>query len=373
MNVSEARECFALDWSTAHLNHGSFGAVPRPVLAAQDAMRHRIERNPHAFLSDEFPQLLRDNRAVVARGLGADLAGLVFVRNTTEGVNAAVAAIPLEAGDEVVTTELEYRALTDLWRRRCEAVGAQLLAVPLAIDSPASWTDTICARLTKRTRVVYLSHVTSSTALVLPVAEVASVAREAGAITLIDGAHAPGQLLPLDIASIGADVYVGNLHKWAMQPRGSAFLAMAPGSDLHVTPTVQSWHWGAEDMADRFSWTGTQDVTPWLVAQEAEDVHSRAAALGWDRHARDLSRYAEEGLSQIGLPALGESDARAPYFFAVQVRGEPDELKRALRDCGVWAWVGSWNGATLLRVSTSFYSEEDDVDRLLSVLARRKW
>ncbi len=359
---------FPLDRRCAHLNHDSFGAVPSVVQEAQVVVRRTIEANPHRFYSNEYPDLLRDARRRIAEWIGYDADGVVLVKSVTEGVNAVIRSVPLSPGDEIVTTHHEYASLLESWRRRCQDTGAKLVVADLSYTSMDDWIGDLCSYLSDRTRVLYISHVTSSTALRVDVRPLVSIARSKGAMVIIDGAHGPGQIR-LGLGDMGCDVYIGSLHKWAMFPRGASFVAAAPGVRGIIQPSLVSWYHDYVCLADRFEWQGTTDPSAWLVAETAIDFVRRADAMGaYDRAAR-LSTYAESRLMEVaGVLPVTASSMRPPYFFAASVNVPERVLRYSLRMANVWAWTGSWRGKTLIRVSTYLYNDDSEIDRLVNVV-----
>jgi isopenicillin-N epimerase len=217
------RSEWLLDPDVTFLNHGSFGATPRAVLAEQARWRERMERHPTGFMSFVLPGALREAAARLATFVGAAAPDLVFVENATAGCNAVLTSIALSAGDEILLTDHGYPAVRKAALHVAARTGARVVeaAIQFPIEEPSDIIATVTARLGPRTRLVVLDHVTSPTAVILPVRELTALCRAAGARVLIDGAHGPG-MLPLDIPAIGADWYVGNCHKWLMAPKGSA-------------------------------------------------------------------------------------------------------------------------------------------------------
>jgi isopenicillin-N epimerase len=206
---------FLLDPEVTFLNHGSYGACPRTVFERYQEWQLELERQPVLFLARRIDTLLADARAALAEYVGCDPDDLVFVPNATAGVNVAAWPSGLQAGDEVLTTDLEYGALDLAWEHICGDFGARYIRTPISlpITSPDEIVETIWSAVTPRTRVLFLSHHTSSTALMLPVAELCRRARERGIRTIVDGAHVPGHL-PLNLRELDADFYAGNCHKW---------------------------------------------------------------------------------------------------------------------------------------------------------------
>ncbi len=220
------KDLFLLDPSVVYLNHGTFGACPRPVFATYQALQLELERQPIEFLALErrFPALLDAARRELAAYVGAPPDDLVFATNTSSALNAVIRSLPLGPGDEVLLGDAEYGGLEILWRFVAERTGAKLRRAPFAELEPAP-----------NTRVVFCSHVEWSTGRVNDIAAVCSAAHAVGALSIVDGAHAPGQV-PLDLGSLGPDVYAGNCHKWLCAPKGSAFLYARPEAQESIEP-----------------------------------------------------------------------------------------------------------------------------------------
>ena len=228
-NSTEMRDQFLLDPNIIFLNHGSFGACPKPVFERYQWWQRELERQPVEFLGRRHDDLLDAARARIADYLGAEADDLVFVTNATSGLNVIARSLVLQEGDEILTTDHEYGALNLTWDHVCAKVGARYVhhPIPLPVGDPADVVESFWSAVTPRTKAIFLSHITSPTALILPVTEICHRAREAGILTIIDGAHAPGQI-PLDLTAMGVDIYAGNFHKWLCAPKGSGFLYVRP-------------------------------------------------------------------------------------------------------------------------------------------------
>jgi len=231
------RELFLLDPDVVYLNHGSFGACPRPVFERYQAWQRELEWEPVDFISNRLNGLLADARAALAAFIGADADDLTFVPNATTGVNMAARALGLRPGDEVLTTDLEYGACDYAWEHVCAQAGARYVRaeIPLPLGDAC---EALFARRTDRTRAVFVSHITSDTGLLLPVEEIVTRARSHGLTTIVDGAHTPGHV-DLDLAALGADFYAGNCHKWLCAPKGSGFLHVRDEWQERIDGTVE--------------------------------------------------------------------------------------------------------------------------------------
>lgn len=381
---SEPREgaaikaAFWLDPDITFLNHGSYGAVPRAVGEAADAWRRRMECQPVLFFQETLTPALRQAAAVIAPFLGATADDTVFVENATSGANAVLRSLRLGPGDTIVGTDHGYGAVRNTARLVASMTGAALVEakLPFPGTTPASVVEALAEAIDGRTRLVIVDHVTSPTAIVLPVAEIARLCRRRGVPLLVDGAHAPG-MLDLDIAAIGADWYVGNPHKWLFAARGCAVLRAAPDARGDLHPAVVSHGYGSGYLAE-FDWTGTRDFSPYLAIDAALAFYR---SLGPARlRARNVALAAEGaaivaagwGTEVLTPPGMAGSMGLVALPFAV----EPTrEAARALRT-KIWhehrieVPVMAFGGRCHVRVSAQIYNEPADYRRLAKVFAR---
>lgn len=375
---------FQLDPGVAYLNHGSYGACPRAVFEAYQGWQRLLERQPVAFLEPArgHTARLQAVRQAVAAAVGAQADDLVGVSNATEGLNIAAQSLNLAPGDEVLTTDHEYGALEKTWAQVCRRAGARLVVaeVPLPLVSAQAFAAAIVAGMTARTRVLFLSHVTSATALVLPLAALVAEARARGIVTVIDGAHGPG-LVPLALDALGADFYAGNCHKWWLAPKGAGFLQVRREVQAGVVPLVISHGWtegqgepgpfGNSAFVDRLEMQGTRDPSAWLAVPEALRFRREQ---GWERVAQDCRVMAQEVAGRVaglsGLAALSSPAFCAPQMVAMPV---PDcdvaALKSYLEGLAVEVPCYRWKARCLVRVSVQGYNDRGDLARLVAGLA----
>src|SRR5881628_2364797 len=271
---------WTLDPPVAFLNHGSFGACPRPVLEAQQRLRERLERQPVRFFVRDLEALLDDARRVLAAFLGAEPEGLVFVTNATTAVNAVLRSLALAPGDQLLVTDHAYNACRNALDFVAAAARAEVVVVPVPfpLASADAVVEAVLARATPRTRLALLDHVTSPTGLVLPIERLVRELAGRGVDTLVDGAHAPG-MLPLDLGALGAAYYAGNCHKWLCAPKGAGFLHARREAQPILEPLAVSWDWPADAWAERHRWAGTHDPSPHLAVAAAIDFQ---AEHEWD-------------------------------------------------------------------------------------------
>jgi isopenicillin-N epimerase len=365
-----------VDPDHAYLNHGGFGALAVPVAEAAAAIRAEVEANPTDMLMRRWPGLVDEVRARVAGFLGAPAANLVFVPNATSGTATVLASLDWQPGDEVVTTDHRYPAVASqvgvLLRRGVTVVQQH---VPVDAASRADVVEHVMTGVTARTKLVVIDHIASPTGFVFPVADVTAAARERGIPVLVDGAHAPGQL-PVDVEALGADFWVGNLHKWVSSPRACAALVVAPRWTGVIRPLIASHGYSAGYLA-AFDWTGTADPIPLLAIPAALDFWD---SLGWDAVRRYQHEVVTAGAHRVAA-ALGTEVAIADEFTAamrlvrlpVSLESETEREALAYRlitEHGVTAHVTQHAGTSYVRMCGQIYNTPEHYDRLAAALPK---
>jgi isopenicillin-N epimerase len=384
---------WTLDPAITFLNHGSFGACPRRVLEVQQALRDQLEREPARFFNREAPVLLRTALAELAKFLNAPVTGLAFVRNVTTAINSVLRSIPLPAGSELLVTDHEYNATRNILEyaaaeRGCRVVVAK---VPFPSAGPAEVIEAVLAKVTERTRLAVLDHVTSQTAIVFPLAELVRALEARGVDVLVDGAHAPG-MLDLDIGAIAPAYYAANCHKWLCAPKSVGFLWVREDRRRDVRPAVISHGANAPiPVAARygveFYWTGTDDPTPALALPTALRFLGELLPGGWPalrERNRALAlagrRLVADALG-VPLPCADEMIGSMAALPVPELPGLPaptavsalelDALHDALfRDHAIEVPVVTCpaHPGRLLRISAQAYNEIGDYERLAAVL-----
>jgi isopenicillin-N epimerase len=392
-----------LDPRIAFLNHGSFGACPVAVLATQSEWRNRMEAEPVRFLARELDGHLGEVREVLGEFVGAGPDDLALVTNATGAVNAVLRSLRFEPGDEILTTDHEYNAIINVIRYVAARDGARAVVVglPFPAISPEDVVERVLAAVTPKTRLTVISHVTSPTALILPIGQIVTALAERGIDTLVDGAHVPG-MLPLDIDALGAAYYTGNLHKWVCAPKGSAFLHVRRDRQAEVRPGTIS-HGANAPATERsrfrleFDWQGTLDPTAWLAVPAAIEVVGGLVDGGWPAimaRNHELAVYGRDALATV----LGGSDRGSPASMlgamaalplpadgplgGIEVSGssplDTDPLQLVLYErFAVEVPIVGWPvpaaerrepPVRVIRVSAALHNDGADIDRLVAAL-----
>jgi len=372
------REYFLFDPDIVFLNHGSFGATPKPVFDVYQRWQRELERQPVEFLDRRFRERMAVSRTVLAEYLGTQRDNLVYVTNATVGVNIVARSLELGPGDDVLATDHEYGACDRTWRFLSQKQGFSYInqSISLPVTSTENFIEQLWRDVTAQTKVIFLSHITSPTAIIFPVAEVCRRAREQGILTVVDGAHAPGQI-PLNLEEINADFYSGNLHKWLCSPKGAGFLYARPEVQDVLEPLVVSWGYEAEkpgssQFVDYQEWQGTRDVAAFLSVPAAIEFQIKH---DWDKVQEACHVLAVEVEARIckltGLPSLYSDDAWFAQMISAVLPVGTDivALKEFLyAERRIEVPLMEWNGKKLIRISIQGYNSREDVDTLMTAL-----
>jgi isopenicillin-N epimerase len=376
---TELKELWPLDPKIVFLNHGSFGSCPLPVLEFQRALRDRLERQPIQFLVRDLEPLLDEARAALARFVGARPEDLVFVPNATSGVNTVVRSLDFAPGDELLVTDHEYNACRNALEYAATRAGAKVVVahVPFPFETSDQIVEAIMSRVTPRTRLALIDHVTSQTGVILPMERLVRELAARGVDTLVDGAHGPG-MVPLDLEKLGAAYYTGNCHKWLCAPKTVAFLHVRTDRQQSIHPLTIS-HGLTSPRKDRsrflieFAWTGTLDPTPCLSVPEALRFMGSLAPGGWTEVMARNRALALEGrnilcqtleiappcpdnflgsMASVPLPDARENERSLPPLYIDPLQDQL--LSRHNIEVPVIPWPGF--PKRLLRISAQWYN-----------------
>lgn len=362
---------FMLDPDVTFLNHGSYGACPREVFESYLNWQRELERQPVEFMGRRVSELLDTARQNLAAYIGASADDVVFVPNATTGINLVAKSLHLEAGDQVLATDHEYGACQYTWEHYCRQSGAVYVSRPvsLPLTTPDAMSESFWEGVTPRTRVIFISHITSPTALVFPIAEICARARQHGMITVIDGAHAPGQV-PLDLTTLDPDFYTGNCHKWMCAPKGSGFLYVRRDLQAIMQPQIISWGEADGSFIARQQQQGTRDYAAYLTVPDAiawQRDHD------WKANQEYCHALVVEARAQLAdlfkLPPIAPADWNRQMVTARLPVCDVEQVKTRLYDDYRVEIPGiDWNNEQYIRVAIQGYNTAHDIDRLIAAL-----
>ena len=381
MPQTNFHDLFLLKKGIHFLNHGSFGATPKMVFTEYQKWQKELEKQPVEFLGRRFTSLLAESRRILASFLSTQPGNIVYIPNTTMGINTIARFLRFNEEDEVVITDHEYGAVERTWRYLSQRYQFKLVVAPIRVPvfNPSEIVDSLFKCVNQHTRAICISHITSSTAMVFPVEEVCKKAKPLNVITIIDGAHVPGQI-DLDISDIDPDFYVGNLHKWLCAPKGSAFLYASPRVQNLVEPLIVSWGWESENpgssrFLDYLEWTGTMDISSYLSVPKAIEF-VQTYVLGKNRsRCYELCANTQTEISNLtGLEPFHPTSST----FIAQMAANPlpatidiNLLKLTLYDrYRIEIPTILWQGHKLIRASFQIYNNGDDAQALVDALKR---
>lgn len=374
------RDLFLLDPDIIYLNHGSFGACPRPVFETYQGWQRELERNPMGFIGERLPPLMAEARAALGAYLGVTGDDVVYYANPTTAMRMLCRGMHFEPGDEVLTTDWEYPAMDAAWQLLAYQTGLRYIhqPVPLPLTTPEAFADAVWAGVTPRTRILFLSHIAAFNALIFPIEEVCRRAHEAGILTFIDGAHAPSQI-PLDLAQLDVDIYVSACHKWLCSPKGAGFAYVHPRTQPSVVgPFVRSQP-GSEDapveaaqFVPHYQQQGTRDPSAWLSVPAAIRFQ---AEHDWDAQRARCHGLASQTLARVtALTGLEPFSPNSSEYFSQMVAmpipgSRAEAISRAFKARNIVTVMLAPHGRHLLRVSYQAYNSQDDADRFVEAVA----
>jgi isopenicillin-N epimerase len=371
---------FLLDPSITFLNHGSFGACPRPVFREYQEWQQKLESQPVEFLGRFYDEYLSFARTELAKFIKANPDDLAFIPNATFGVNMIARSIELKPGDEILSTDHEYGACDLLWEFICKKTGAiyKKQHLPIPLSSPEETLNEFWHGVTDNTRLIFISHITSPTAACFPVDLICQKARNTGILTIIDGAHAPGQI-ELDVSKTKADFYIGNCHKWMLSPKGAGFLhARKEVQDL-VEPLIVSWGYNSEAISDTMflgntRWNGTHDPAAYLAVPGAIKYMEMNNWGGIQKTCHELLQNVLKEINLIGgYPSMYKEESQYYQMGLAQI---PQTVNLTLlkekmyEEFRIEVPFTTWCSLKFIRVSIQAYNDQNDLECLVHALRK---
>ncbi len=377
-SMNALKEHFLLKPDSTFLNFGSFGATPRPVLEKWQSLQREFEEEPIQFMTVRGPQLLAASRAALAGFLGCDASDVVYVTNPSYAVSIITHSLHLRPGDEVLTTDLEYGACDRAWDHMCQLTGAKLVRVkvPFPYTDHTELVHAMEQHITPMTKLVFMSHITSATALIFPAKEICDLAKKHGILSFIDGAHVPAHI-PLDLKTLGADIYTGACHKWMMGPKGTSFLYLAKPLQKIIAPLVVSWGFDpqnpdASDFVMRHEVQGTRDITGFITIPTCIDFMQQHQWTTVSAQCKELVHANAARFSALcQTPMTAAADGRyTGQMYSMQIRcKEPMQLQRHLYEQHhIEIPVMQLGDRVFIRYSINAFNSATDLDKLYTAL-----
>ena len=374
--MDQIKEKFLIDPNTIFLNHGSYGACPRPVFEEYQKWQGILETQPVRFFKETVYATLKDSRVALGKFVGCEEEELLFFQNPTTAISNVIYNLELNNKDEILMTDHEYGALVRAWEAMGRRTGANIIQqnIPIGLSTEEDFIDAFWEGVTENTKVIFISHITSPTALIFPIKQIITRAKEKGIITIIDGAHVPGQL-DLNINDLGCDFYTGALHKWLCAPKGTSFLFVKKEHHAWMKPLVYSWGKDGDDpgpteFLQDFQWQGTRDMSAFLTIPKAIDFY------------HECIQPLQKNCLQINLEAYSKFQAilgTDPLSSGVGWLGQmvshplPHDIPKDIKDLllkkhKIEIPIFEWNNLNLIRISIQVYNDRKDVESLMSAL-----
>ena len=369
---------FNLDQSITFLNHGSFGACTKVVMDEYIKFQYELEKQPVDFIESRVPDLLMKSRLKLSEFLGVSNEDIILVDNPTTAINEIIRSLELSDGDEIITTDHEYGAMDKAWEFITERTGSKYnrVELPFPITSNDDIISALKNKFSSKTKILFISHITSPTGMIFPIKELCDYARLKNVITIIDGAHTPGHI-PLDISLINPDFYIGTCHKWLCTPKGVSFLYVKKNIQNLIDPLIIGWGWRDSEsklspFINNHEWWGTRDMSAYFCLPIALDVHqsiemknARLSCLKKIPQIRETINSLTQQFPICPIDMLGQMTSLVIPGF------ENTELKlKLINDYKIEIPVFKWKGMSILRVSYQVYNTDKDLDHLYNSLKK---
>jgi isopenicillin-N epimerase len=379
MGSNQLKEQFLLKKDITYLNFGAFGACPIPVFDAYQKFQRELEEEPTLFINELGPAYLKKSRQALGQFLHCDADDLVYVTSPSYAVNLIAKSIHIGSGDEVLTTNLEYGPCDKTWKYYCEQNGAtyKRINVQFPLKTKDDFLEQFLKGISKQTKLIFISHITSSTGIRLPVEEICAIANQRGILIYVDGAHAPGQL-PIDLTTLGADIYTGACHKWMLTPKGSSFLYVRKSLQHVFDPLIISWGYKSlkpshSIFLDNHQFQGTRDYAAFLTIPTAIDFMNQ---YNWEKVSKDCKMLTQHNANRfcklMGTePLTAISDDFIGQLFSIPIKiKHPEKLHDTLYETfRIQVPVLNHEGNSYLRYSIQGFNEQSDLDKLYHALA----
>tara|TARA_B100000029_G_scaffold446492_1_gene467674 strand:- start:2013 stop:3152 length:1140 start_codon:yes stop_codon:yes gene_type:complete len=375
--LNNLKDQFLLDPEVAYLNHGAYGACPRQVFEAYQRYQCELEREPATLLYRDFTKRMQETRAGLSQFLNCESDQIAFVRNVTYGLNMVAQSLIINEGDKILATEHEYGAVDRMWETICKERGAQLIRVkmPLPLESASSIVDQLKVSIDPSVKIITFPHIAPEVAQLFPIEELTKIARDAGAVSVVDGAHAPGQI-KVDLKKINADFYVGNCHKWMLSPKGAGFVYASREYENKIRPPAISWgniSEGNSSLLMENDWQGTTDISSILAVQDSIEFLNQHEWFETiiPRSAQLISEFNDKVLNVTGMDDLYVcNDLRPPQMRTYLLpEGDHSSLHTELfQHFKVDVPVFLHPEGNMFRISVQAYNNESDLDRLVAAL-----
>ena len=380
---------FLLDNKITFLNHGSFGACPKEIFKEYQSWQKKLENQPVKFLDQfrDFAPNMTNVRRALSNNINSNINNVVPVVNATTGLNAIIKSLHFKKGDEVLMSNHEYGALEKTWQfiKTKYKIKIKIAKVSLPITSEENFIEDFVRKFNSKTKILFLSHITSPTALLFPIKKLIKIARQKNIITIIDGAHVPGHI-DLNLKNLNADFYSGNCHKWMMSPKGSAFMWSSSKFKNHLDPLIVSHGWNKKNKSnnqtgalgnsrfiDMFEYNGTKDPAAWLSVPASIKFINNVKNIKLFKTQSEILYNFSLKLSKIfNMPLLADRDFLPPLMISVPIPKvkEFEFQKRLYRKYKIEIPIIPWENRSFVRISFQLYNSEKDLDKLIFALKK---
>ena len=370
------KDWFLLDPDITFLNHGSYGACSKPVFKEYQDWQQKLENQPVQFMTNQVYSAMEKSRESMSQFVGCDVEELVFFQNPTTAVTNVIYNFDLKPGDEVLMSNHEYGALVRAWKMWGKKTGVNIIQqdISMPVTTEENFIEDFWTGVTPQTKVIFLSHITSSTALIFPIEKIIKLAKEQNILTIIDGAHVPAHI-PLNIHELGCDFYTGACHKWLCAPKGSSFLFVKKEHQDWVKPVVVSWGKDGDDptpseFIQNFQWQGTRDMSAFLTIPTAINFYIKEIRPYQESCKKIIQDTYSEFPSVLNTEPISAGKEWLAQLVAHPLpKNIPSNLKKRLwEEYQIEIPVFEWNGQEFVRVSIQVYNTQKDVDLLMSAL-----